>query len=100
MQMDNVERRDFRAFLFDKVNNIFADAKCKTENGDCYPAGDYAFVPDPELPSTWKLRLTSSPGGDPDAGIVGAAVAALFKGFRSYISREPAGSSSTSSLIS
>lgn len=80
--MDLQERKEFRAFLLQKVGNIFADAKCKTENGDCYPASDYAFVPDPELPSTWKLRLTSSPGGDPDAGIVGAAVAALFKGFR------------------
>lgn len=80
--MDLQERKEFRAFLLQKVHNIFADAKCKTENGDCYPAGDYAFVPDSELPSTWKLRLTSSPGGDPDTGIVGAAIAALFKGFR------------------
>lgn len=80
--VDLQERKEFRAFLLQKVHNIFADAKCKTEGGDCYPASDYAFVPDPELPSTWKLRLTSSPGGDPDPGIVGAAVAALFKGFR------------------
>lgn len=54
----------------------------KTEDGESFPSSDYAYVPDPDLPSTWKLRLTSTPGGDPDPQIVGAAVAALGKGFR------------------
>lgn len=54
----------------------------KTEDGESFPASDYAYVPDPDMPSTWKLRLTSSPGGDPDPHIVGAAIAALGKGFR------------------
>lgn len=54
----------------------------KTEDGTAFPASDYAYVPDPDMPSTWKLRLTSSPGGDPDPQIVGAAIAALGKGFR------------------
>lgn len=47
-----------------------------------FPSSDYAYVPDPDMPSTWKLRLTSTPGGDPDPSIVGAAIAALGKGFR------------------
>lgn len=54
----------------------------KTEAGKNFPASDYAYVPDPDKPSTWKLRLTSTPGGAPDPQIVGAAVAALGKGFR------------------
>src|ERR1700746_1992774 len=54
----------------------------KTEGGKSFPASDYAYVPDPNMPSTWKLRLTATPGGGPDAHIVGAAVAALGKGFR------------------
>jgi hypothetical protein len=54
----------------------------KTEDGVGFPASDYAYVPDPESPSTWKLRLTSTPGGEPDPNIVGAAIAALGKGFR------------------
>lgn len=54
----------------------------KTEGGRAFKSGDYAYVPDPDKPSTWKLRLTSTPGGDPDPRIVGAAVAALGKGFR------------------
>jgi len=54
----------------------------KTEDGKQFPASDFAYVPDPEKPSTWKLRLTAEPGGSPDAGIVGAAAAALGPGFR------------------
>ena len=53
----------------------------KTQAGVEYPKSDFAFTPDDE-PSHWKLRLTSTPGGKPDARIVGAAVAALGKGFR------------------
>lgn len=54
----------------------------KTQDGARFPASDFAYVPDRKEPSTWKLRLTRTPGGKPDAGIVGAAVAALGKGFR------------------
>ena len=54
----------------------------KAYGGVKYPASDFAYVPDKDKPSTWKLRLTSAPGGKPDAGIVGAAVAALGEGFR------------------
>lgn len=59
-----------------------AKATSKTEDGKAFPAGDYAYVPDAEKPSEWKLRLTSTPGGDPDPAIVGAAAAALGAGFR------------------
>lgn len=59
-----------------------AQRPTKTEDGKAFPASDYAYVPDPDKPSTWKLRLTSTPGGPPDPRIVGAAVAALGPGFR------------------
>lgn len=52
----------------------------KTERGQQFPAGDYAYVPDAEKPSTWKLRLTETPGGGPSARIVGMATAALGPG--------------------
>lgn len=61
---------------------IVKQAKVKTERGKKFPASDFAYVPDKEKPSTWKLRLTKVPGGKPDSGIVGAAVAALGPGFR------------------
>ena len=44
--------------------------------------GFWGFSLPGDTPSHWKLRLTKTPGGKPDAGIVGAAVAALGKGFR------------------
>jgi hypothetical protein len=45
-----------------------------------FPASAYAYTPGG--PSTWKLRLRATPSGGYDSGIVGAAVAALGKGFR------------------
>jgi hypothetical protein len=66
----------------DDAEAITKENPTKTEGGKKFPAGDYAYVPDPKKPSTWKLRLTSAPGGDPDKRIVGAAVAALGPGFR------------------
>lgn len=62
----------------------------KTERGEKFPSGDYAYVPDPEKPSTWKLRLTETPGGGPSARIVGMAVAALGEGFRGQKAQIPA----------
>lgn len=67
-----------------------AEEATKTEDGQSFPASDYAYVPDPEKPSTWKLRLTSTPGGAPDARIVGAAAAALGPGFRGQRVQIPA----------
>ena len=68
-----------------------SEAVTKSEDGKAFPASDYAYVPDPDKPSTWKLRLTATPGGGPDSGIVGAACAALGKGFRGNKVDIPAG---------
>ncbi|MCL6597951.1 MAG: hypothetical protein K6T81_04355 [Alicyclobacillus macrosporangiidus] len=54
----------------------------KTENGVEFPAEAYAYVPDPEKPSTWKLRLWEDPDKKETARQVGMAVAALGEGFR------------------
>lgn len=58
------------------------EAPKKSEDGVMFPAEAYAYTPMDFKPSTWKLRLWATPTGGPDAGIVGAAVAALGKGFR------------------
>lgn len=62
---------------------------CQTQGGQCYPRSDWAYTPD-DTPSHWKLRLTDSPGGKPSARIVGAAIAALGKGFRGRKVQVPA----------
>lgn len=54
----------------------------KTDGGNEYPAEAYAYVPDPEKPSTWKLRLWQNPEDKVTAQQVGAALAALGEGFR------------------
>lgn len=59
-----------------------ADKPMKTEGGVQFPAEAYAYVPDPEKPSTWKLRLWETPETKETARQVGMAVAALGPGFR------------------
>ena len=54
----------------------------KTDGGLKYPISAYAYTPDPESPSTWKLRLWETPEKGITARQVGAAIAALGKGFR------------------
>ena len=65
----------------------------KTEDGKAFRRGDFAYHDGP--PGDWKLRLTSTPGGAPDAGHVGAAIAALGKGFRGNKVELPAGAIAT-----
>lgn len=60
---------------------VVSKADGKTYSGKAFPKSDFAYTPDDE-PTHWKLRLTKTPGGAPDAGIIGAAVAALGQGFR------------------
>lgn len=55
----------------------------KTEGGKRYPPEAYAYVPDPEKPSTWKLRMWDSPTQKETPAQIARAVAALSsKGFR------------------
>ncbi len=80
-----VKRRDRHTHPLPRtalIDTGVRNAATKSEGGRPFPARDFAFVPDRNKPSTWKLRLTNIPGGSPDARIVGAAVAALGKGFR------------------
>lgn len=54
----------------------------KREEGEDFPAEAFAYVPDPEKPSEWKLRLWDSLKERETAAQVGRAVAALGPGFR------------------
>ncbi len=54
----------------------------KRENGIDFPARDYAYVPDPQKPSTWKLRLTERPGKVTIRQLGRAAAALSTGGFR------------------
>lgn len=54
----------------------------KREDGEDFPAEAFAYAPDPEAPSGWKLRLWDSLSERETAAQVGRAVAALGAGFR------------------
>jgi hypothetical protein len=76
-------RRRLAATGGDAITVQLADEKpSKTEGGVVFHVSDYAYTPDDSDPSTWKLRTTKTPGGKADAGLVGAAAAAMGKGFR------------------
>lgn len=64
----------------------------KTEAGVQFPAAAYAYVPDPQTPSTWKLRLWETPSSKATARQVGMAIAALGPGgFRGNRVQIPSG---------
>lgn len=52
----------------------------KKEVSGKHPASDYAYTPEADKSSGWKLRLTSKPGGKPDAKMTAAAAQALSPG--------------------
>jgi len=52
----------------------------KTEGGVEFPAAAYAYVPEPDKPSTWKLRLWETPELKMTAKQVGLACAAFSAG--------------------
>lgn len=56
--------------------------KMKTEDGVQFPSSAYAYVPDADSPSTWKLRLWETPQDKETARRVGMALAAIGPGFR------------------
>ncbi len=85
------QRPDHLAILLDEQGACSVGDGCgvnvnaaKTEGGKSLSASAYAYVPDPEKPSTWKLRID-------DAAHVGGAIAALGKGFRGQRVQLPAG---------
>lgn len=67
-------------------------AVTKREDGEDFPASAFAYVPDPEMPSTWKLRLWDSLDERETVAQVSRAVAALspsgFRGNRVQIPAE------------
>jgi regulator of replication initiation timing len=54
----------------------------KTEDGKQYPPSAYLYVPDPDKPSTWKLRIWDDPEKKITVAQLGRAAAALGPGFR------------------
>lgn len=60
-----------------------ADGVYKTDMGMRFPASAYAYVPDPQKPSTWKMRLWEDPSKKVTrASIARAAMALSPSGFR------------------
>lgn len=52
----------------------------KTDDGEEYPREAYLYVPDPEAPSSWKLRIWESPSKKVTRAQLGRAAAAFSPG--------------------
>jgi len=59
----------------------------KTVDGKQYPASDFLVVEDPDKPTAWHLQVKRN--GTPDHRLMGAAWAALHKGFRGNVYEGP-----------
>jgi len=68
------------------------EAATKTDGGQRFPAAAYAYVPDPEKSSTWKLRLWETPEKKITRAQLGRATAAFSPGgFRGQRVELPSG---------
>lgn len=74
-----VQAKKQLAALYANEKQMHEKTAIKRENGIDYPPRDYAYVPDPLSPSTWKLRLTEKPGVI-SANQLGRAAAAISPG--------------------
>lgn len=92
-----MERKERWQPLTDAVVNALSPlidkaGEMKTEGGIRFPSSDFAFVPDPEKPSTWKLRLAEDSPGNVTRSQLGAAAAAFSPGgFRGQKVKIPSG---------
>lgn len=73
---------DFKTLteLTDKLVELVKQRECKTEGRVCYPASDYAYVPDSTKSSTWKLRMSQGRPGNITVSQLGRAAAAFSPG--------------------
>lgn len=82
----------------DRVTNFMGDmtkAVTKREGGVDYPASDFAYVPDRNKPSSWKLRLAEGKPGNITKAQLGRASAAFSSGgFRGNKVQVPSGAMS------
>jgi len=62
------------------IGRLSEAAPAKTEDGVSFPKAAYAYTPDPESPSAWKLRLWEDPDKKVTRAQLGRAAAALSPG--------------------
>lgn len=87
-EMDDIDEEG----MMNALNSVLSNAMqnygvnkaiaTKKENGEDFPSAAFAYVPDPSMPSTWKLRLWETVSSKETAAQVGRAIAAIGAGFR------------------
>lgn len=77
---DDEKVKDTTAKAEEALSWLKEQAAMKTEEGESYPAAAYAYMPDSEKSSTWKLRLWEDPEKKVTRAQLGRAAAALSPG--------------------
>jgi len=89
--VENNSEENFMALKTAEATDV-AEAVTKREDGEDFPAEAFAYVPDRQTPSTWKLRLWDSLAEKETVAQVSRAVSALrpsgFRGNKVQIPRE------------
>lgn len=83
-------KKEIDYYALENVEQKRTGPAMKRENGMDFPARDYAYVPDSQKPSSWKLRVTESPGKVTVAQLGRAAAALSTGGFRGQKAQIPA----------
>jgi len=81
-QFERIYRIQGDRWVRRKTQEAVTMAVTKTEDGVQFSASAYAYVPDPDSPSTWKIRLEETPGKVTRAQLGRAAAAVSPAGFR------------------
>lgn len=94
-EMQNQRNKEKWQPLTDKASNIVANLtkqELKIEGGVKYKASDFAYTPDKEKVSTWKLRMAEGSSGNITVSQLGRAAAAFSSGgFRGNKVQIPSG---------
>lgn len=72
--------KDRLVSIFDEILKEKIELEDKTEAGKEYPKEAYLYVPDPDKPSTWKLRIWETPEKKITRSQLGRAAAAFSPG--------------------
>lgn len=78
----NISEQGLSAHIPSKKQKRHEKTAIKREGGLDFPPRDYAYVPDPLRPATWRLRLTQEPGKIDLEQVQRAAAAISPAGFR------------------
>lgn len=88
--IESLDKNSEQSVVIEPQIVVDNETMMKTEAGVKFSASAYAYCPDPQKPSTWKIRLEETPGKVTKAQLGRAAAAMSAGGFRGNTAIIPA----------